>query len=85
MTPPSIVVSIETSREKKKLYSKCGSVQEEELTEHCRTLKSQDIPIPKIASPSIPQHLRSNTRHLSSSVPIEAETFSSFQPDMNMT
>ncbi|CAI4061984.1 hypothetical protein SUVZ_06G0320 [Saccharomyces uvarum] len=49
-------------------------------------LRPQDIPIPKTSSPSIPQHLRSNNHHFSSSAPVEIETpFSSFQPDMNMT
>ncbi|CAD6626390.1 HLJ1_G0050130.mRNA.1.CDS.1 [Saccharomyces cerevisiae] len=84
--PPSSSLNPGAAGKKKNYTASVAASKRKNSLNIVAPLKSQDIPIPKIASPSIPQHLRSNTRHhLSSSVPIEAETFSSFQPDMNMT
>ena len=84
--PPSSSLNPGPAGKKKNYTASVAASKRKNSLNIVAPLKSQDIPIPKIASPSIPQHLRSNTRHhLSSSVPIEAETFSSFQPDMNMT
>ncbi|CAI4060895.1 Gat1p SKDI_06G0450 [Saccharomyces kudriavzevii IFO 1802] len=84
--PPSSSSNAGAATKKKNYAASVAASKRKNSLNIVAPLKSQDIPIPKVASPSIPHHLRSsNHRHLSSSAPIEVETFSNFQPDMNMT